>query len=454
MVDYHIIQEIIALGSLRVQKIFALYNSVLVLELYSKLEGRLFLVFDANAKTRTFHVQKERPAGIKHKSALVDLLNKYILNRSLKFYKLDDECLLVKAIIINNQDKLALIFEFFPRFSLGFFRDGQQLAVFNKGLTVNYRRGFISEVVSHLGLAKNYQAAHEYKDKIYHYRTKEIYDKKIVEIKRELNKKTTLLKNVMSDLHKCEQSLASAKDAELLRNNMHLLTRGMKEVTLTDYSVDPPVIKTISLDQRMSPAAFLEKCFNKVKRAKRGFNIISARLIEINNDINHLKERLKNIEEKGPQGIVLEEIIETPILKTKSKKTSQRLPYKSYTSSDQIKILVGRSAKDSDDLTLHYAHGNEWWLHARDVAGAHVVIKTKEDIVPKKTLLEAAMLAAHFSKDKNNPKTTIQYTRVKFVRKQRGLAPGQVLIAKEKTIDIVMDIGQLQAIMNTEEKSN
>ena len=75
-----------------------------------------------------------------------------------------------------------------------------------------------------------------------------------------------------------------------------------------------------------------------------------------------------------------------------------RLPYKQFTSRGGLEIRVGKSAKDNDDLTFHHSSPDDVWMHARDSAGSHVVLRwTDEGAPPAFDLEEAAILAAWHS---------------------------------------------------------
>ena len=85
MVNAIIIDEIIALEGMRIQKAITLDHSILVMELYSPVYKRLFFVFDTNPETQSLHVQKAKPIGIKSKHPLDLLLQKYGTGKVVKF---------------------------------------------------------------------------------------------------------------------------------------------------------------------------------------------------------------------------------------------------------------------------------------------------------------------------------------------------------------------------------
>ena len=101
---------------------------------------------------------------------------------------------------------------------------------------------------------------------------------------------------------------------------------------------------------------------------------------------------------------------------------------------------MGRGAASNDDLTFRAAAPDDVWLHARDAAGAHVVLRwTDADAPPARDLREAASLAAWHSKARGAAVVPVDWTRRKHVRKPRGAKPGTVILREERTIMVRPD---------------
>ena len=114
---------------------------------------------------------------------------------------------------------------------------------------------------------------------------------------------------------------------------------------------------------------------------------------------------------------------------------AKRLPYKSYRSSGGIEILVGRGARSNDELTYDIAKPDDVWLHARDVTGAHVVLRWSQDgPPPKRDLQEAAALAAWHSRARGSTIVPVDWTRRRYVRRARGGSPGRALVDRAQTV--------------------
>ncbi len=112
-----------------------------------------------------------------------------------------------------------------------------------------------------------------------------------------------------------------------------------------------------------------------------------------------------------------------------------RLPYKSYRTSGGIAVLVGRGARANDELTYDIAKPDDVWLHARDVTGAHVVMRwSQEGAPPARDLHEAAALAAWYSRARGSVVVPVDWTRRRHVRRARGGPPGRALVERAQTV--------------------
>lgn len=122
----------------------------------------------------------------------------------------------------------------------------------------------------------------------------------------------------------------------------------------------------------------------------------------------------------NPAGFDAHGYIRKGVNRRQQKALPKSKPYH-YRSTDGIDIYVGKNAAQNDRLTGD-ARPNETWLHAKDMPGSHVIIR-EEGEIPRQTLLEAAILAAWYSKGQNSSGVPIDYTLRRFVKKPGGAAP-------------------------------
>jgi predicted ribosome quality control (RQC) complex YloA/Tae2 family protein len=99
-------------------------------------------------------------------------------------------------------------------------------------------------------------------------------------------------------------------------------------------------------------------------------------------------------------------------------------------------LLVGKNSQQNEEVTFREAGSNDLWLHARGVPGAHVIIKSGGRQVPRRTLEEAARLAAYYSQARGNTSVPVDYTQQRYVRHMKGGGPGMVIYERERTISV------------------
>ena len=88
---------------------------------------------------------------------------------------------------------------------------------------------------------------------------------------------------------------------------------------------------------------------------------------------------------------------------------------------------MGKINLQNEELTFKIASGNDWWFHAKDMPGSHVIVKPGNDELPDRTFEEAGKLAAYYSKGRQAPKVEIDYIQKKHVKKPSGGKPGFVV---------------------------
>jgi len=145
---------------------------------------------------------------------------------------------------------------------------------------------------------------------------------------------------------------------------------------------------------------------------------------------------------------IRQELVRTGYLKKITNRRQQRqLPQSKpsrYLSADGIEIAVGKNAAQNDRLTLGAKPG-EMWLHAKDMPGSHVIIRSEGEI-PQATLKQAAMLAAWYSKGQRSSMVPVDYTLRKYVKKPSGAMPGKVIYTHQKTAYMTPDEAEIREI--------
>jgi predicted ribosome quality control (RQC) complex YloA/Tae2 family protein len=96
---------------------------------------------------------------------------------------------------------------------------------------------------------------------------------------------------------------------------------------------------------------------------------------------------------------------------------------------------VGRGARENHRLTFSTARPEDLWLHARDVPGAHVILRDDEGRANPEDIREAAEVAAFFSGAREQPRADVHVARRKHVRPADG-GPGRVRLAHSENVRV------------------
>jgi len=259
-------------------------------------------------------------------------------------------------------------------------------------------------------------------------------------LRRESAKLEKLRKHLQSDLEAHGDPEQHKRLGDLLLANVSQAERNGNKVRLKDfYTTDAPMVE-IEIDQKTSLQAEAGKYFARYAKSKRAAKQISERLTEIGAKLAGLNTRKLELEK------VIADRDEEALAKllpatrtasaTRPKQKQDKIPgVRRYLSSDGYEVLVGRAAKDNDNLTFRIARAQDLWLHAADYPGSHVVVRnpTRKDL-PHRTVIEAAELAAKFSQAGDDSRVNVNYTQQKFVSRIKGAAPGLVRLSSFRTI--------------------
>lgn len=261
---------------------------------------------------------------------------------------------------------------------------------------------------------------------------------------------------VEKDAERATAAGGERANAELLLPHQGKIPRGAREARVPDWTqVDDegrPREVVLALDPSRSAAENAARWLKRAKRYGAAAGRIAARRAEVAAAVAHAEAAVaRAAAAREPAELALLDAGPAPLRERRSAQgAGPRLPYRTFRSSSGAPILVGRSARDNDELSLRVARGNDVWMHARGVQGAHVLLPGAGDSPDSRALLDAALLAVHFSSARGTDAADVAWTRKKYVRKPKGAPPGAVLISQEKTLLVRADAARLAALLSTE----
>lgn len=231
------------------------------------------------------------------------------------------------------------------------------------------------------------------------------------------------------------------------------MKKGQDQVKVIDY-FDPSLPElTLPLDPTKDPVWNMNDYFRKFHKYQGAQEHLRPRLETVQEDITKLESQLVEMEKGNvkPDAFPMKALdpfpAKIPAQNTSKTPSTSGRSYRTYTSLDGIPILVGKTAKDNDFLTFKVGKPDDMWLHARGAPGSHVIVRLEKHVtVPPETLKDAATLALWFSDLRKSRKGEVIYTARKFVKKGKGLKPGAVLVAREKSLMIEIQQDRLDRL--------
>lgn len=273
-----------------------------------------------------------------------------------------------------------------------------------------------------------------------------------------IDDKVAKLENIGRDLNQrrdnYEQHEKFKQYGDLITSMMHTIHKGDRSLEAVDYSRDNTTI-LIDLDPTLSPAENAAAYYKKYKRAKSGLRTITHEISTIEKQIEAGRIEKEKVKETDDRDYLFQ------IKKRYSKELSsaqrsgikREIPGVSFRSGG-FTILVGRNARENDELLRNHVRGNDYWLHTRDYPGGYVFIKAQSGkSVPPHILLDAATLAIHYSKKKGEDATDLYYTQVKYLRRAKDGKRGLVIPTQEKNVTATLDRERLQRLFERNESN-
>jgi len=255
--------------------------------------------------------------------------------------------------------------------------------------------------------------------------------------------------NVAADLGRADEAPLCLKRADALKANLYnlRLPKGADSVTLPLNGEEI----TVPLDPKLTLNGNMEALYRRAHKYGETRQFVGERLARLQAEEDALRadaarldaakkaHDVDTIAELG-RTYYLAEPVEAP-----RRPEGEREPFRAFKSTSGAAILVGKGARDNEELTFQVANGRDLWMHARDYEGAHVILRVDKSGEPDPSAVdEAALLAAWYSKGNRAKSLDVSVTEVKHVSRTRGAPAGAVNVAKERTLRVTLDPSKLK----------
>lgn len=237
---------------------------------------------------------------------------------------------------------------------------------------------------------------------------------------------------------------------ELINTYGYNIPEGSKSFKALNYYTNEEI--DIPLDKDLTPRENSIKYFERYNKLKRTYDALSVLCEETKADIEHLESVSTSLDIAGDYEDLVqirEELIMSGYIR-KRPQTGKQPKIKSkpyhYVSSDGFDIYVGKNNIQNDELTFKTASNSDWWFHAKDMPGSHVIVKCEGQEISDKTYEECARLAAFYSKGRNQEKVDVDYSLKKNIKKPNSAKPGFVIYHTNYSMTISPDISGIKQL--------
>ncbi|WP_367300722.1 NFACT RNA binding domain-containing protein [Leuconostoc carnosum] len=259
-------------------------------------------------------------------------------------------------------------------------------------------------------------------------------------VKNELKKNKTKRKKLLATLNDAENADDLKVMGDLLITYPHLAQKGMTNVAIENYYENNNLL-TIPLDPKLNGLKNAERYFTKYRKLRTAVDFVNEQLTITDAEINYFDNIIAQLEVASPKDVEDIRLELTTGGYIRANKKNKQKPKVSkpdkFLSSDGTLIEVGKNNLQNERLSLKQADRRDIWLHVQKIPGSHVII---HDAKPSdETLIEAAKLAAYYSKARESANVPVDYLPAGKLRKPNGSKPGFVIFEGQQTLYVTPD---------------
>jgi len=260
-------------------------------------------------------------------------------------------------------------------------------------------------------------------------------------VKQWLNKNFKKLEKLHQELENTEKAEEYRIKGELILANTYQLSRGDKILITQNFHDEDLTEIKIALDPLLGPSENAQKYFKRYNKAKVAVAHIKAQIEVAIAEVDYFEGLMTYLASADIADVyeIQDELREQGYLKKRQEKKNKKASKPNvdrYLTENGIELVVGKNNLQNDYVTHKLGKRHEWWFHAKEMPGSHVLVRSSEDKLEELEIRAAANLAAYFSKGKDSSSVAIDYTQIKNLKKVPGSTLGFVTYNTCKTIYI------------------
>jgi predicted ribosome quality control (RQC) complex YloA/Tae2 family protein len=221
-----------------------------------------------------------------------------------------------------------------------------------------------------------------------------------------------------------------------LMQHLHAVAHGASQVAIAgdDAPEIIPLIPTLSAVQNA------QRYFEKAKRARRARLLAEERLQSYAGSVRQMESLLDELTRVHTRRELNEYMKRNSEHLQRAgagdEQDEERRRFRVFTVEGGFEVWAGKSSEENDELTLRHARPEDLWFHARGAPGSHVILKvaSASGNPGKRARLQAAAIAAYYSKMRTARLVPVAVTKRKYVHKPKGAKAGSVVLQREEVL--------------------
>ncbi len=252
-----------------------------------------------------------------------------------------------------------------------------------------------------------------------------------------LSRVTKKMELQRAELTECEKGEEYKHEGDLITSNIYMLKKGMKEAMLPDYeSYDEngqPILVKVELDERLTPAANAQRLYKKYNKAKNAKHELKKQIELDVAEITYLHTVLDSLERsESPTDLaeIRDELYRSGYASKMKSYTARKQTAPTvakFKTDDGMTVLCGKNNIQNEYITFKLASKDDYWFHAKNVPGSHVVLVTEGREPTDRDFTQAAEIAAYHSGAVGGANIAVDYSQARNIKKPSGSRPGFVI---------------------------
>ena len=257
------------------------------------------------------------------------------------------------------------------------------------------------------------------------------------------------------ELADCEKGAVYKKWGDLITANIWRLSRGETHAVFEDYESmrEDGSFDTVSveLDSRLTPSANAQRYYKRYNKSKTA-KIELTKQIELGEAelayVYTVFDSLTHAETPTDLAEIRDELYRSGYaskMKSYSSHKAHAPVIMQFETPDGMRVLCGKNNVQNEHITHKLAEKQDYWFHAKNTPGSHVLLVTEGREPTDLDFTTAAEIAAHYSKAEG-ANIAVDYTLAKNVKKPSGAKPGFVIYHTNWTAYVTPDGEKIAAM--------